>query len=411
MLGKIKREMENKIRKSSAEGGRVIAVGFKETNLTNLNNQNLKNLKDIVFAGFISFNDPLREDVVKAIKITKKAGLKTVIITGDHILTAKKVAEKLSISINDDQVLSGNQLEKIDDYELGELVPKIKLYYRTAPSQKLRIVKAWQKRKEIVAMIGDGVNDAPAIKQADVGVAVGSGTDVAKEVSDLILIDNGFGTIIATIRESRIIIDNIRKTVTFLLSTTFTEVVLVGFAFLAGFPLPVLPGQILWANLVQGGPMSFALAFEPGEKGLMRKERIQTDRSIFTRQMKLLIFIIGIATDLLLFFLFFALLKSKVSPEHLRTIMFLGLSLDTLFFLWPLKNMRKPVWKINIFNNLYLIAASAVSVFLLIGAVTLPHFQRLLHTVRPTPLEWLIVIGLGILNLVLIELGKKIFVK
>lgn len=408
---KTKKEMENKIREIAAEGERVIAVGFKKTKLNTLKNHNLDDFKNIIFGGLISFNDPLREDVVQAIKTTNKAGLKTVVITGDLLLTAKKAAENLGLTINEKEILNGKDLEKIDDAELEKIVSGIKLYYRTAPSQKLRIVRAWQKKNEIVVMIGDGVNDAPAIKQADIGVAVGSGTDVAKEVSDLILINNSFSTIVSTIKESRIIIDNIRKTLTFLLSTTFTEVVLVGLSFLAGLPLPILPGQILWANLVQGGPMSFSLAFEPGEKGLMKKERIRSDRSIFTQEMKFLIFIVGIATDLILFALFFFLLKFKISFEHLRTIMFLGLSLDTIFFLWPLKSMKRPIWKINIFNNLYLIAASAVSIFLLIGAVTLPHFQRLLHTVRPTPFEWLIVVGLGILNLALIELGKSFFIK
>jgi len=407
----IEESIDNKLNEVAAQGERVMAMGLKHSNLQNLQNNQEEIMKDLVFVGFISFNDPLREEVIEALKFTKKAGLRTIIVTGDHALTAKTVAKNLGLDIKLEEIISGKELENMDDKQLEKLVRKINLYYRTTPKQKLKIVEAWKRNDQIVAMIGDGVNDAPAIKRADIGVAVGSGTDVAKDAADLILINNSFRIIVDAIKESLVIINNIRKTLTYLLSTTFTEIVLIGASLVLLLPLPVLPSQILWANIVGGGLLSVSLAFEPGEKKLIEKSKKEANQTIFTREMKFLILIVGIITDIILFLLFLTLLKLKLDINHLRTLMFLGLSLDAIVFVIPLKSLYQPFWKVNLLNNKFLIIALIISLALMAGSVSFDSLRKMLNIVSPSLWEWLILAGLAGVNLAFIEWGKHLFIK
>jgi Ca2+-transporting ATPase len=274
----------------------------------------------------------------------------------------------------------------------------------------MRIIETWQNRGEVVAMTGDGINDAPALKQADIGLALGSGSDVAKETSDLVLLTDNFSIIVAAVQEGRVIIDNIRKTVTLLVSQCFSEIILIGGSIIGGLPLPILPAQILWENLIEGSPQGIALAFEPKEKGIMERKPEDPKHPLLTRQMKIIIFGFGIFTGIILLGLFLWLLKLNLSLEKIRTIIFAALAIDTVFYAFSCKNLRKNLWQYNPFSNLYLIGCMLFSLLMLLIAVYLPLFQNLLKTIPLNLFDWLLLLGLGIINLILIEAFKWYFI-
>jgi len=336
--------------------------------------------------------------------------MRPIIVTGDHKLTAKAIALELNLPAKEENIIEGSELEKLTEEEFKKRLTKIEIYARVEPAQKLRIVEAWQERGEVVAMTGDGINDAPALKKADIGLALGSGTDVAKEASDLILLTDNFSIIVAAVEEGRAIIDNVRKTVTLLISQCFSEIILIGGSIIGGLPLPILPAQILWENLIEGSPQGVALAFEPKEKGIMERKPEDPKHPLLTRQMKTIIFGFGIATSFILFGLFLYLLRIGLSLPEIRTIIFAALAIDTVFYAFSCKNLRKNIWQYNPFSNLYLVFCVIFSLLMLFLAVYLPPFQSLLKTVPLNFFDWQLILGLGILNLILIEATKWYFI-
>lgn len=370
-----------------------------------------KNLEEIVFVGFIALHDPLRPEVKEAIKICQQAGMRPIIVTGDHKLTAKAIARELGLPAEEKNIIEGKELEKLSDEEFEKRLKDIEIYARVEPHQKLRIIKAWQKRGEVVAMTGDGINDAPALKQADIGLALGSGTDVAKEVSDLVLLTDNFSVIVAAVEEGRAIIDNIRKVITYLLSDSFTEMILIGVSLLFDWPLPITAAQILWVNLIEDGLPNIALAFEPKEKDLMKQKPQGHDIPLLTKEMKVLILIIGLITDVFLLGLFFWLLKySGYGISHIRSIIFAGLAIDSLFYVFSCKSLRKNLWQINLFSNKFLLFACILGVIALLAALYLPILQTLLKTEPLSLFDWELILGLGFINLILIEATKWYFI-
>jgi len=407
---KEKKEWQKKLEESAQKGLRIVASANKKIENWDLKIENLQDLcKDLVFTGLITLKDPIRPEVKEAMKICQEAGMRPIIITGDHKLTAKAVAEELGFKIKKENILEGKDLDKLSDKEFEKILPQIQIYARVEPRNKMRIVEAWQERGEVVAMTGDGVNDAPALKKADIGVALGSGTEVAKEASDLVLLNDSFSVIEEAIREGRRVMDNARKAILFMCAECFSEIILVFGAFLFGLPLPILPIQILWQNLIEGSPQGMALAFEPEEKGIMKRKPEEPKIPLIIREIKYLILFGGILTDILLLLTFFLLYKfSNYEISHLRTISFAGLMVGSFFYAFSCKNLRKNIWEYDAFSNKVLNLTIFLGVLLLIAAIYLPIFQVLLDTFPLNFLDWLILIAFGLVNLGLFELIKYI---
>jgi len=410
-------ELNKKFEDLTGKGLRVLGTAYKKIRKEKSSKVRKKrgviekNLEGMVFVGFIALHDPLRPEVKEAIRICRRSGMRPIIITGDHKLTAKAIAKELGLPVEEKNIIEGKELEKLSDEEFEKRLSDIEIYARVEPKQKLRIVKAWQKRGEVVAMTGDGINDAPALKQADIGVALGSGTDVAKEVSDLILLTDNFSVIVAAVEEGREIIDNIRKVITYLLTDSFTEVILVTVSIVAGTPLPVSAAQILWVNLIEDGLPNISLAFEPKEKDLMEQKPQGHDIPLLTREMKALILIIGLITDVILLGLFFWLLNySDYEIKHIRSVIFAGLAIDSLFYVFSCKSLRKNIWRVNPFSNKILVLAWIVGVITLIAALYLPFLKTLLNTEPLSLFDWQLILGLGLVNLILIEATKWYFI-
>lgn len=403
--------VETKLSESAKKGFRMVGVGYRL--LTDNDDYMEMNIKDgangLVFVGLIGLSDPLRGDVRETLSIAQRAGLKPVIITGDHKSTAEAIAREAGFVFGDENILEGRDLDKISDDQLKRIVDDITIYARTIPQHKFRIVEAWQSRGEVVAMTGDGVNDAPALKKADIGIALGSGTEVAKQASDLVLLDDNFKVIISAIRQGRIIFDNIKKVIVFILKDAFTEVNLIALSLIFKLPLPLLPAQILWVNLFQDSLPAFAFAMEPGEEEVMSEKPKKRARSLLDKEMRILIFIYGISSDLILFSLFILLNKYGSDIAHTRTLIFMLLALESLSGIFSLKSLRKSIFKIDIFSNKYLVLSVLVGFMLMLAAVYFEPLQKILRTTPLDLADWAIVFVFAIFNIVFIEVIKLFF--
>jgi len=366
--------------------------------------------KDLIFVGFIALKDPLRPEAKETIRVCRQAGIRPIIITGDHGLTARAIAEEVGIKVKAEDIITGETLEKMDDKKLEELVKRIDIYARVSPHHKLRIVKALQARGEVVAMTGDGINDSPALKAADIGVALGTGTDIAKETSDIVLLDNNFKTIVSAVMEGRIIFSNIRKVITYLISDSFSEVILIVGSIVAGTPLAILPAQILWVNIVNDGLPDFSLAFEKGDDGILAEKPVEKKEPIINREMKIIIFAAGLVRDFFILGIFYYLLRHSLDIAYIRTIVFAAVGVDSLMYIFSLRSFKKPIWRLNPFSNPYLVGAVSFSLFLLLAAIYWPPLQMILSTVPLDLNSWLLVVSTGFLAIIIIEMIKHYFI-
>jgi len=361
----------------------------------------------LTFCGFYAMKDPLRKEVVEAIQKAREAGIRVVMTTGDHKVTARAIAEEAGIMRKGDGVITGEQLDKFSDKELLELFATSSVFARVTPAHKLRIIELFKKHGNVVAMTGDGVNDAPSLAAADLGVAMGKiGTEVAKEAADLVLLDDNLGNIIYAVEEGRSIYKTIKKVILYLFSTSIGEVVTISGALLLGLPLPVLPIQIIWLNFVTDGFLDVALGMESKEQTLLTDTPSKPPKYIldpFTLKRMVFMGIVIAAGSLFIFTQYL----SEDLPKAL-TMTLTTLAIFQWFNAWNCKSEDRSVFAINPFKNMYLVAATAIVVSLQIVAVNHPFMQEYLHTVPLTGLDWAEAVGIGSLVLVCEEVRKFI---
>ena len=350
--------------------------------------------QNVVFVGLCGMIDPPRQEVHDAIQKCRTAGIRTVMITGDHQTTATAIARQLEIIPEDGLVLTGRQLDQMSDEELSANVEDTYVYARVSPEHKLRIVKALQGRGEIVGMTGDGVNDAPAIKQADIGIAMGqSGTDVAKEASALVLGDDNFATIVAAVEEGRGIYDNIKKFIRYLLSSNVGEIVTMFVAMLVGLPLPLLPIQILWVNLVTDGLPAIALGVDPAEKDIMQRPPRDVNEGIFAKGFSVKILSRGILIGVVTLLVFLWALHTQ--PQNLpraHTLAYATLTMAQFILVFDCRSVDGGILRRNIFGNMWLVLAVAASLGLFLLTIYVPGIATVFKTVPLQGMEWLIVL-------------------
>lgn len=360
--------------------------------------------QNLIFIGMIGLIDPIRLDVKDAILTCQEAGIRPVMITGDHPLTAQAIARKLGIVPND-RVLTGPDISRLSSQALQERVETISVYARVSPQNKLDIVKALQQRGHIVAMTGDGVNDAPALKQADIGIAMGiTGTDVAKEAADMVLLDDNFATIVAAIREGRVIYDNIRKFIKYTLTGNAGELWVILLAPLLGMPLPLIPIQILWINLLADGLLALALSVEPAERRIMGRPPRRPNESIFSRGMGRDIIWIGLSLGLLL--LSIAYHYWSIGQVNWQTMVFTTLALSRVWMAEAMRTDRDSLWRIGLFSNRPLLSAVAITLGLQMAVIYLPALQAIFKTTALSPIDLSISFLLSTAIFCMIEIEK-----
>ncbi len=393
-------EMRSKISRvndgMAGEALRVIAVAYKKLEPGGYRKETLES--DLVFTGLIGMLDPPRQEAAEAVLKCRLAGIKPVMITGDHKLTAVAIAKELDIFQEGEKVLTGAELDKMDDRSLEKVAGDVSVYARVSPKHKLMIVRALKKLGNIVAMTGDGVNDAPAIKEADIGVSMGqTGTDVTKEASAMVLLDDNFATIIAAIEEGRVIYNNIRKFIRYMLACNIGEVLNMFIGMLAGLPVPLLPIQILWVNLVTDGLPAVALGFDPPEKDVMKRPPRGPDESIFSHGLAAIILTRGVLIGLTTLAVYVTMLHFTADVGAARTGAFVTLMLIQLIHVFECKSETKSIFQIPLLNNLYLVFAVLISLAMILGVVYIPSLQGIFKTVPLKLDDWLIVGGLSFL--------------
>lgn len=405
--------LEETLAAKTSEGARIIGVAYRDAAFTEIPIEDKGDdvLRGLVFGGFLAFEDPIRTDVHAAIAEVRGAGAQVIMLTGDNPETARHIASVVGITQpGDELVIRGEEIENLSDEELYTKLTSVRVIARAVPAHKLRIARVLKNHGEVVAMTGDGINDAPALRAASIGVAVGSGTEVAKEASDLVLINNSFSIIVAAIEEGRRIIDNLKKIIAYLLSTSFSEIFIITGALIGGVPLPLLPSQILWGKIVEEGLMSFSFAFEKKDPNAMQRDpRSSESKTIMSKEIKLLIVLVSFVTGSFLITLYYWLLSRGVPIEEIRTIMFVALSLDAIFFTFSLKSLETPLWRINPFSNRYLLVALCVSITLLFGVFFIEPLKHLLSLTSLSFFDKMLLIVVGVVNLGTIEVMKWVF--
>ncbi len=410
MTEAVRAHFEDALSKAASEGKRVIAAARilhadtsfpREAQLIDL-------LATGEFLGLLVFSDVIRPEAKEAILDMQNAGARILMLTGDNPETALSIARTVGIADENERAYIGTELAELTDEELVNILRTHTVFARVAPVDKLRMANVLKDVGEVVAMTGDGVNDAPALRAAAIGIAVGSGTDVAKEASDLVLLDNGFSVITAAIREGRRLRDNFRKIFAYMLSTNFSEVILITFTLIFGLPLPILPTQILWSNLIEGGLMNFAFAFEPLYPDAMKRSPKDPETSrVLSPKLLQLIGMVGAITSVTLIGIYLYLIfATTLTLPEIQTLMFIAVSVNCIFMAFSMKSFGTPLWKLPLLSNKFLLVSLIASTLLLLAALYLPMLQALVHVTPPSTLQLGVLVGFGLFNLATIELAK-----
>ena len=361
----------------------------------------------LIFAGLTGMMDPPRKEVPEAIRVSKMAGIRTVMITGDHRLTARAIGKELGIG--NGEVIEGVQLDRMSSEDLREHIDDVSVFARVTAEHKVRIVEALKARGHIVAMTGDGVNDAPALTAADIGVAMGrTGTEVTKEASDMVIADDNFATIVSAIEEGRRIFDNIRKGTSYLLSVSFAELATIFFAVALGFPLPLLAAQILWINVVAEEFPAIGLALEPSHSDIMKRKPRDPKESMPSRP--LMIYTLGIAATIVAGTLGMYIITLQSNPDlsYARTVAFVGLGFFTVYNAYSSRSLQESVFRMNPLGNKTLLIGIAASILAILAVVYIPFMQFIFETRPLTSESWILILITGLVVVLAAEVMKKI---
>lgn len=398
----LRRKIDKTALDYASEALRVLAVAYRDDIGSHLRSNKSSYENDLVFAGLAGFIDPPRKEAEFAVSKCRQAGIRPVMITGDHKITASAIAHKLNICKHAEQVLTGSELDEISDAELSKIIYKYPVFARVSPAHKVRLVKAFQNNGEVVAMTGDGVNDAPALQKADIGCAMGkSGTDVAKNAADMILMDDNFATIVDAVEEGRGIFQNIKKAVHFLLSCNIGEIMTIFVAILLGKAAPLLPVQLLFINLVTDSFPAICLGLEPPEKDIMRQPPASAGQSLFSGGGMFTIIVEGMFIGSLALFAY--MLGGDAAGS---TMCFAVLSLSQLVHSMNMRSSHS-LFKIGFFTNAKLLFSVLLCIALQCAVISLPTLQLIFKTTSLSAVQWFIVAVLALLPVPLVELEKR----
>ncbi len=411
----LKEKIAEQNKKLASGSLRVLAVAYREIAAPEkeylLKNKKIEVDKiesSLILLGLVAMIDPPRKEALEAVKTCRKAGIRPVMITGDYPLTARAIAEQIEIYKPGDQILTGSELEKMSPEELEKVVMKTTIFARVSPRHKMRIVRALQKNNQVVAMTGDGVNDAPALKEADIGVAMGiTGTDVSKEAADMILTDDNFSSIVLAVQEGRKIYQNIRKFIRYLLSCNLGEILTIFIAIMIGLPRPLLPIQILWVNLVTDGFPALALGLDPSEQDVMRRPPRNPKEGIFSGKMGFNIFSQGIFIGIITLIAFYYG-YSQYSLVVGETMAFATLSFTQLGQSLNSRSDRFSIFRLGLFSNFYLVWAILGSGLLQLVIMVVPFLQEVFQITALTLSQWFFVIFISLTTIPYVEILKKL---
>ena len=402
---KVIEEIEN----LTNEGKRIIGFGrkFVDKNKKSLELEDAKG--NLEWVGIVAFSDPVREGLIEPFRETYEAGIKTVVITGDYPKTSLYVLSQLGVTVSEDEYITGDVLSAMSDEELKNRIDQIKLFARTTPDQKLRIVNAFKEKGEVVAMIGDGVNDAPALHRSDIGIVVNNASDVARETADLVLLDSSFSTIVHAIEEGRAMFENIRKIVLYLLCDAFEEILVVLAGIIIGLPLPVTAVQILWVNLVSDGLPNLALTVDPKRRDIMKDKPRSPDEHIITSWMINLILFVSFFAGLVAFLSFYFVYKNTGNITLARSVTFVTIGINSLVYVFSVRAPFTSFIKSSMFKNKWL----GLSVLAGFGLQFLPFATETLRNFfeveKLSITYWGVAFGLSIIMFLAVEMFKHIF--
>ncbi len=398
-----RQELENIFISMSREGLRVIALAESRDVPETLKPEEIRAL---IFVGFFGMKDALRTEVAGAMERATSAGIRVVMITGDHKITAQAIAQEAGIYHDGDTVLTGEDIDSLSDAELSEKLAETSVFARVTPEHKLRIIQAYKARGEIVAMTGDGVNDAPSLVAADLGVAMGNGTEVAKEASDMVLLDNNFGSIVSAVEEGRSIYKTIRKVILYLFAGSASQVFTILGALFLGYPLPLLAAQIIWLNFVTDGLLDVSLAMEPKEEGLLRSNFERPKKYLIDTLMVKRMLLMAVPLSLGTLYLFHGYFETDMTKAW--TIVLTTLAVGHWFNAWNCRSEDKSIFQMNPFSNKFLVGATLTIISLQMLAIYNPFMQKFLRTTALDLSDWMMIIPIAA-SVIVIEEIRKLF--